>query len=796
MVHELSYEEARRNCSLIPTSCESTADLKPLEELIGQERALRALQFGLKIKRKGFNIYIAGERGTGKRTAIASYVEEIANTMSPPSDWCYVNNFHDQNTPNALRLPAGMGLQLTKDMDQFVSNLKKALSTAFESEEYGKRRDETINTAEEFSRKIAEKINNIAGNAGFSVQIAPIGLLLTPLVRGRPISNEEYAKLPQSVREDIQKKQKALQDQFRGLLKQYQGIERKVTEDIENLNKTIASYALEPLFSNLREKYGEIEEVNKYLKDVEEDIINNLSDILSEEKQTQVTFPMLSPREDPTEKYKVNLVVDNSELSGAPVVTEFNPTYSRLFGGIEKEARFGALITDYTMIRCGAAHRANGGFLILPIEGLLTNPFVWDSLKRTISNEKLEIEELTDVLGIIVTKSIRPEPIPFDAKVLVVGDPELYHLFYVLDKDFKELFKVKSDFDTTMERNKENVEQYALFICSLCHKEYLKHLDSSAIASVIEYSSRLAEDQMKLSTQFSEVADIIREACYYADEERAELTSKKHVEKALDEKIYRSNLIQKKIEEMIARGTILIDTEGEKVGQVNGLSVLGLGDYSFGRPSKVTASIGVGKEGIIDIEREAALGGPIHSKGIMILSGYLNWMYAQKAPLSLTARLVFEQSYSGVEGDSASSTELYALLSALSSKLVKQYIAVTGSVNQKGEVQAIGGVNEKVEGYYEVCKVKGLNGRQGVVIPASNVRNLMLKEDIVEAIKENKFHIYPVSTIDEGIEVLTGVKAGKRQPDGTFEKGTINFLVQEKLNQMADHIKEYYPFQT
>jgi lon-related putative ATP-dependent protease len=770
--------------------------LKPLEELIGQERALKALQFGLKIKRKGFNIYVAGERGTGKRTAIASYIEEIAKTMSPPSDWCYVNNFHDQNTPNALRLPAGMGVQFVKDMDQFVSNLKKALSTAFESEEYGKRRDETINTAEEFSRKIAEQIKNIAGNSGFSVQIAPIGLLLTPLVRGRPISNEEYAKLPQSVREDIQKKQKALQDQFRGLLKQYHGIERKVAENIENLNKAVASYALEPLFSNLREKYGEIEEVNKYLKDVEEDIINNLSDILSDEKQTQVPFPMLSPREDPTDRYNVNLVVDNSELSGAPVVTEFNPTYSRLFGGIEKEARFGALITDYTMIRAGAAHRANGGFLILPIEGLLTNPLVWDSLKRTISNEKLEIEEPTDVLGIIVTKSLRPEPIPFDTKVLIVGDPELYHLLYVLDKDFKELFKVKSDFDTTMERNKENVEQYALFICSLCHKEYLKHLDSLAIASVIEYSSRLAEDQMKLSTQFSEVADIIREACYYADEERAEFTSKKHVEKALDEKIYRSNLIQKKIEELIARGTIQIDTEGEKVGQVNGLSVLGLGDYSFGRPSKVTASIGVGKEGIIDIEREAALGGPIHSKGIMILSGYLNWMYAQKAPLSLTARLVFEQSYSGVEGDSASSTELYALLSALSSKLVKQYIAVTGSVNQKGEVQAIGGVNEKVEGYYEVCKVKGLNGKQGVVIPASNVQNLMLKEDVVEAIKEGKFHIYPVSTIDEGIEVLTGVKAGKRQPDGTFEKGTINFLVQEKLNQMADRIKEYYPFQT
>jgi len=424
---------------------------------------------------------------------------------------------------------------------------------------------------------------------------------------------------------------------------------------------------------------------------------------------------------------------------------------------------------------------------------LLTTPLAWNALKRTISSEKIEIEELTDSLGFMITRSLKPEPIPFDVKVILVGDPFIYNLLYTLDKDLRELFKVKADFDTTMNRNQENIENYATFICALCNKEELKHMDSSGVAAAVEFSSRLAEDQKKLSTRFADVADVIREASFYAEEEGAAYTSKIHVDKALEERVYRSNLIQKKVEEMIERGVLLVDTDGEKVGQVNGLSLINLGDYTFGKPNRVTASVGVGREGIVDIEREAEMGGRIHTKGVLILSGYLNDKYAKETPLSLSARLVFEQSYSGVEGDSASSTELYAILSSLSGKPIRQYLAVTGSVNQKGEVQAIGGVNEKVEGFYEVCKAKGLNGKQGVVIPESNVENLMLKEELVEDIKEGRFHIWPVKDIDDGIEVLTGVKAGERKPDGTYDEGTIHFLVQRQLIEMAEHIKEYYP---
>jgi len=595
------------------------------------------------------------------------------------------------------------------------------------------------------------------------------------------------------VREEIQRRREDLQDKTRSTFMQFRKLERKADAAVEELNKEVADFAMEPLFQALLEEYGDIEEVKEFLDAVKNDILKNLDLILrrGKEEQPQLPIPVPGIREDPTSRYKVNLVVDNSKLEGAPVVMELNPTYQRLFGVIEKEARFGALVTDYTMIRAGSAHRANGGFLVVPVEDLLTNPFAWDSLKRTIMNSRLEIEEVSERLGFLTTKTLRPEPIPFDAKVILIGNPQLYYLLYSLDRDFKELFKVKADFDTAMDRNEENVGRYAAFICTLCRKEGLKHLDPTGIAAVVEYSSRLAADQRKLSTQFANIADIIREASFYAEEEEARYVSREYVNKALEERVYRSNLIQDRIEEMIARNILLIDTEGEKAGQVNGLAVLSLGDYGFGKPNRVTASTGLGRDGIIDIEREAEMGGPIHTKGVQILSGYLNGRYAQDKPLSLNARLVFEQSYSGVEGDSASSTELYAILSALSGKPIRQFLAVTGSVNQKGEVQAIGGVNEKVEGFYEVCKSKGLNGEQGVVIPASNLENLMLKEEVVQAIRDGRFHIYPVATIDEGIEVLTGVKAGERRPDGTYEEGTINQLVQKRLMEMADRMKEY-----
>ncbi len=793
MVKELSFDACRKACPDDVFTCESTLQLAPLQEIIGQDRAVRALKFGLKIQDKGFNVYVSGMPGTGRKTAIDDFLKEIAKTKAIPDDWCYVYNFKDPNKPNALKLPQGRGVEFRKLMEQFVSEIKEVLREAFSSEEYQKKRSATLNSIEEEQNTLFVELNKKAQDEGFVLQRSRIGLILIPLVNGKPINDQEFFQLPPRLREVIQGKRESLQSEFTVVLRELRELGRKANNVIEELNKNVASFAIEPSMSLLTKNFNDCDEVIEYLKEVEADILDNLSYFLTDEEaqQSPLPFPISTERIDLFLRYKVNLFVDNSELEGAPVVLEFNPTYTRLFGVIQKEARFGALLTDFTMIQPGSAHKANGGFLVVPVEGLFTNPMVYESLKRAISEEKLEIEDPIARQGFLVTKSMMPEPIPFNAKVIIVGDPQVYAILFTRDREFNELFKVKADFDTNMERNEENVKQYAAFICTLCRKEELKHLDPTGIAAVVDFSSRLAADQNKLTTHFSTISDIIREANYYASEEDSEIISRKHINKALEEKIYRSNMIQKKIEEMIAKGSILIDCEGEKIGQVNGLAVLSLGDYNFGRPNRITASVGVGRKGIIDIEREAEMGGPTHTKGVMILSGYLNNTYAHQHPLSLTARLVFEQSYSGIDGDSASSTELYALLSALSGKPIKQYIAITGSVNQKGEVQAIGGVNEKIEGYFEICKTKTFTGEQGCLIPYSNIQNLMLKDEVIEAIKEGKFHIYPIKTIDEGIEVLTGIKAGDKRLDGTFEEGTINYLVQKRLTEMAELIKEY-----
>jgi lon-related putative ATP-dependent protease len=599
--------------------------------------------------------------------------------------------------------------------------------------------------------------------------------------------------MPQKTKHAIQEKRERLESELRSTMRQFQDMERKIREELKKLNRDVALYAIGHLIDDLMEKYKDTPEVTAYLKDVQNDVLDNLAPFIrrTEAQQQQLPFQLPWMREEPFKKYEVNAIVDNSEVKGAPVIMEFNPTYQNLFGRTEKEAQFGALVTDFTMIRAGALHKANGGYIIIPVLELLRNPFSYDGLKRALKNGNIGIEELEERYGFISTKGLKPQPIPLNVKVILIGDPYLYQQLFALDMEFTELFKVKAEFDTTMARTDENVEQYAAFVCTLCQKENLKHLDGSGLAKLVEYSSRLAEDQAKLSTRFAEVADIIREANFYATQENSNVVTGSHVKKAIEEKIYRSQLIQEKIQEMIKRGFLLIDTDAEKIGQVNGLSVMGLGDFAFGNPSRVTASIGLGREGVVDIEREAKMGGPIHTKGVLILSGYLNEKYARDKPLSLSARLVFEQSYEGVEGDSASSTELYAIISALSGLSIKQNVAVTGSVNQKGDVQAIGGVNEKIEGFFEICKAKGFTGQQGVMIPESNAQNLMLKEEIVDAVKAGKFHIYSVRTIDEGIEVLTGVKAGERRPDGTFTEETVNYRVDKQLRDMADKLKEF-----
>jgi predicted ATP-dependent protease len=668
MIEKLDYLQARKACPDDFITCQATNELEPLTEIIGQERALKALQFGLDIQEEGFNIYVAGLHGTGKRTAILTFLEQKAKNMKVPPDWCYVYNFEDSQKPNALSLPAGKGLQFVKDMEKFVDEMKKALVAAFESDDYATRREETVKQFEEKKQELLRELNQKSKDAGFVLQRSQIGMLIVPVINGQIINEQQFSILPQSVKEEIQERRRALQDELRLAFRQFRDIDREAEAALEKFNIEVANFSLDPLLDALKDKYGEIEECLGYLESVKQDIISNLSAILGAQQEPENPFAAMMTRAqpDPTERYHVNLIVDNSKLDGAPVIMEMNPGHDKLFGTTEKEARFGALITNYTMIRGGSAHEANGGFLVIPIEELARNPGSYETLKRTILDKKLEIEELAARLGYISTKSLRPEPIPFTAKVILVGESRYYYMLYQLDSEFTNVFKVKAEFDSTMERNSKNVQEYAKFMCTLCHKEGLKHLDNSGIASVVEHSSRLAADQGKLSTKFAEISDIIREANYYAQNSKSEFITKEHINKAVEEKVYRSNLIEEKLSEMIERGTILVDTDGEKIGQVNGLAVLGLGDYMFGKPSRITASIGLGKEGIIDIEKQAEMGGPTHTKGVHILTGFLTNRYAKRHPLSLTARLTFEQSYSGVDGDSASSTETYAILSALS----------------------------------------------------------------------------------------------------------------------------------
>ncbi|MCU0629445.1 MAG: AAA family ATPase [Methanoregulaceae archaeon] len=793
MITQLPVEGMRNTYDSALVECESTAELQPLDEIIGQDRALKALDFGLNIKEAGFNIYASGVHGTGRKAAVEKFLNELARTRPRGNDWIYVNNFKNPYEPNAIQLPPGMGREFRDDMAAFIAEAKRVIPKIFESEDYVNRRDAALRSFETEKAKLFARIDASAKEKGFVIQPGPQGLLTIPLKDGTPLEQESFLALPEEEQRGYQKKREELTIEMRNTFRQLRDLDQKGTETIEQLNREVALSAMGHRVASLKDKYAKADEILSFIDAVQTEMVENLPQFMGEMQQPQVPPQFQNPliKELMFRKYEVNVIVDNSDNSGAPVVFEQNPTYPNLFGKLEKEFSYGVVTTDFSMIRPGSIHKANGGFLVLPVEELFRNPFSWDGLKTALKTGKVAIEEPGERMGYITTKSIKPESIPLDLKVVLIGTPMVNQILYTQDPDFSELFKVKADFDATMDRNEENVRKYSAFVCTLCKKFQLKHLDRSAVAKVVEYGSRLADDQKKLTTRFSLIADVIREASYYAAQDGAEMITEKHILKAIDERTYRSSLIQEKIQEYIRRGVFLIDTEGEKVGQVNGLSVISLGDIEFGRPSRVTASIGVGRGGIMDIEREASMGGPTHTKGVLILSGYLANKFAQDKPLSLNARLVFEQSYEGVDGDSASSTELYAILSSLSGLPLKQYIAVTGSVNQNGEVQAIGGVNQKLEGFFEVCKAKGLTGEQGAMIPASNVQNLMLKEEIVEAAKAGKFRIYPVNTIDEGIEVLTGIKAGERQPDGTFKEGTVNYLVDKRLREMAETFREY-----
>lgn len=794
MLTELSVDKLRKVCDPAALSCLTTQEIPMLTTIIGQERAVKSLRFGLGIEELGFNVFVSGMPGTGRTTAVKRFLEEVAKDRPVPDDWCYVNNFRDAVRPKALRLPQGRGRQLQADMKALVAGARREIRTAFEGEDYAKHRQEVAQSFQRQREDLFNELGEKARQAGFVLQASPMGLLTVPLKKGQPLSEEQFANLKADEKDAILQQRDKLQAEIEAAVRQGKRVEKGAGEALEKLDQDVARFALRHLFEELKEKDHDLPEVLAYLDEVQEDIIQNLDEFRGdqqEEQQPRLPFRMMDTPGVAFRKYEVNVLVDNTDLKGAPVIHELNPTQTNLFGRVEQEAMFGALLTDFSLVREGALHHANGGYLVLPVDEVLRNPFSWDSLKRALANRQIAIEDITERMGFATTRTLRPQPIPLDVKVILIGQPELYYLLREYDEHFTELFKVKADFDTEMPRTDQAIEEYSAFVCTVVENEGLKHLDGGALAKVIEHGSRLVEDQQKLSTHFGEISDIIREASFYATQENVEFVTAEHIRKAIDERFYRSSLIMERIREAIARGIIMIDVADKKVGQINGLSVVGAGDIAFGQPSRITASISLGREGVIDIEREAKLAGPIHTKGVLILSGYLAEKYAQDKPLSLSARLVFEQSYGGVEGDSASSTELYVLLSALSGVPIKQGIAVTGSVNQKGDVQPIGGVNEKIEGFFEVCKAKGLTGEQGVMIPASNVSDLMLKETVLEAVQAGQFHVWSVANVDEGIEALTGMAAGKRLEDGTFEENTISWLVDKRLRDMAQAMEDF-----
>jgi lon-related putative ATP-dependent protease len=771
-----------------------TDEVSPLDTIIGQERAVRALEFGLEIENGGFNIFVAGLPGTGKNTAVQSFLENLAKTKPTPPDWCYVYNFKEPFKPRAIRLPSGKGSEFARDMKEFITAARREIPRSFETDEYAKKREETGEIFAAQRSRLFTELNQHATEAGFVIQPTPTGLFIIPVIDGEPVKEKEFAALPTEKQREIILRRQKLEEGVAGTFRELQNIERKAHQAMRDLDRKVAGFVLSLLTKEFSEKYAGIPAVLSYFEGVQADILDNLGLFRGGEESERQSPPWI--KEDPFRRYAVNVTVDNSDTVGAPVVVEYNPTYNNLIGRIEKEAVFGALVTDFTMIRAGLLHKANGGYLVIPVDELLRNPFSWDGLKRALRERQVVIEDASERFGFFTTKTIQPEPIPLNLKVILLGDPSLYYLLYYYEPDFQELFKVKAEFGTRMDRTPENIEKYTAFFCTLCEKEQLLHLDGSAVAKLVEHGSRLAEDQTKLATRFSELADVVREACYYARKEGKAYAAEAHVRRTIEERFYRSNMIQERINELIVRGMFVIDTGGAVVGQVNGLAVVNLGEISFGRPQRITATVAAGREGVVDIERESKLGGRIHTKGVLILSGYLAETYSSEAPLALSARLVFEQSYEGVEGDSASSTELYALLSALSGVPIRQELAVTGSVNQKGKIQAIGGLNEKIEGYFDICRAKGLSGTEGVLVPRVNKDNLMLREDVVDAVRDGRFHIYFIENIDEGIEVLTGCPAGARNPDGSFPEGTIHGRVAARLKEMAAKLRAEKEAQT
>ena len=792
MPKPLGVDELYRCCDQNIFKFNTTAELPDVIEIIGQDRALRAIDFGLNLDSKGFNVFILGENGTGKLTTIKSVLEKKAADEPVPPDWCYVFNFRDPDVPLALSLPPGSAAVFHKDMEELISIIKVEISKVFESKEYEKQKNKILEDFQKRQKSLFSNLEAEAEGKGFSIRKSVGGLMIVPVKKGgEPLTEEEYEALEEGTRVKVDEIGKELQDKLNDVAREVKETEKNVKELLSKLEKDATLAAVGHYMEDIKNKYKEHEKIVSYLSDATEDILGHIEDFKVQEEQTPpLPFMKMQKQEPNFTRYKVNVLVNNQETKGAPCVYESNPTFFNLIGRLEYRFQYGMATTDFSMIKAGALHKANGGYLILNALDLLRNMFSYDVLKRAIKNKEIKLEDILEQYRMIATSTLRPEAIPLNVKVILLGIPYLYYLLHNVDEEYRELFKVKADFDSRMACNEDSMLAYAAFVGSSCKKENLMPFDRSGVAKIVEYGSRLAGQQDKLSSRFSEIADLLRESNYWAKKAGGNIVTTEHVEKAIDEKIYRSNRIEERLQEMILEGTLIIDTAGAKVGQVNGLAVMGMGDYMFGKPSRITASTYAGKAGVINIERETKMSGRIHEKAILILTHYIGSTYARNKSISFTASITFEQLYDMIEGDSATCAELYTILSSLSGLPLKQNIAVTGSMDQNGDVQPIGGVNEKIEGFFDLCKMRGLDGSHGVIIPRKNVNHLMLKKDVVDAVREGKFSIFPIDRVEEGLEIFTDTPMGRMNDDGTFSEGTISFLVMKRLREITDSFKD------
>ncbi len=792
MISPLKPEELYKCCDPRIFDFETTDDLTHVEGPLGQERAINAIDFGLSLENTGFNIFVLGEHGTGKLTSVRELIKRKAQNEPVPPDWCYVYNFKNPDTPIALSFPAGMASQFQKDMSDLIKTLRAEIPKIFESKEYEKQRNRII---EEFQKKQKELFTSIeeeASSNGFAIRKSVSGLLIVPVKKtGEALTEEEFEALDERTKKRIEEIGKALQEKLDDVVRAVKEAEKLLKEMLQKLERTAALGAVGHLIDELKEKYEDNKKAVSYLEDVKEDILEHLDDFKTQEEQTPPLPFMRIPKAEPVfTRYEVNVIVDNSDLKGAPCVFEHNPTYYNLFGRIEHKFQYGIAVTDFSMIKAGSLHKANGGYIVIHALDLLRNLFSYDALKRAIRNKEIKIEDIWEQYRLISTTTLKPEAIPLNVKVILIGHPYLYYILYNYDEEFKELFKVKADFDSRMDKNEETIKKYAMFVASRCKAEGLLPFDRTGVARVVEYGSRLAGHQERLSALFGHIADLLREASFWAKKAGSSVVKAEHVEKAIEERRFRHNRIEERLREAVLEDTIIVETSGRKVGQVNGLAVIDLGDYSFGKPSRITARTYTGKAGVVNIERETKMSGRIHEKAILILTNYLGSRYAIKKPISLSASITFEQLYDMVEGDSATCAEFYALISSISGIPLKQSIAVTGSMDQNGEVQPIGGVNEKIEGFFDVCKERGLDGSHGVIIPKRNLKHLMLRSDVVKAVREGRFFIYPIERVEEGLEILTDMPAGELLPDGTYPEGTVNYFVMKRLTEISEALKE------